>query len=219
MPKKVLVLVEGPTEERFVKGVLGPYLATKEIYLIPTIIKTKREIRGPDHKGGVNTYRQVRRDILPLLNDTSADVVTTMIDYYALPSDFPGYDHRPDSTCYARVEFMEDRFGGDINQTKFLPYLQLHEFEALVFASEDKLPVAFVNKNREIHQVTAINNGFASPEEINENPNSAPSKRLKNIFLEYQKTFHSQLILSQANVDDLRAKCAHFNSWLTKLES
>ena len=114
---------------------------------------------------------------------------------------------------------MENQFSTDINQTKFLPYLQLHEFEALVFASEDKLPIAFVNKNREIQQVSEVNNEFASPEEINEKPNSAPSKRLKSIFPEYQKTFHSQLILSQTNIDDLRTKCEHFNSWLTKLES
>lgn len=219
MAKKVLVLVEGQTEEGFVKRVLEPYLAAKEIYLTPTIIKTKREIRGPDHKGGVNSYRQVRRDLLPLLNDTSADIVTTMIDYYALPSDFPGYDQRPDSTCYARVEYMEVQFSTDINQRKFLPYLQLHEFEALVFASEDKLSTAFISVPSKINQVAAMNNSFNTPEEINENPISAPSKRLKSIFPEYQKTYHSQLILSQTNIDDLRAKCSHFNSWLTKLES
>lgn len=219
MPKKVLVLVEGQTEEGFVKRVLGPYLSTKQIFLIPTIIKTKREVRGPDHKGGVNSYEQVKKDLRPLFNDSSANIVTTMIDYYALPSDFPGYDQRPNGTCFQRIEFMEIQFSTDINQTKFLPYLQLHEFEALVFASEDKLSTAFLNKNREIQQVSAVNKTFASPEVINENPNSAPSKRLKSIFPEYQKTFHSQLILSQARIDDLRAKCSHFNSWLTKLES
>ena len=219
MPKKVLVLVEGQTEEGFVKRVLGPYLTAKEIYLTPTIIKTKREIRGPDHKGGVNSFSQVRRDLLPLLNDTSANTVTTMIDYYALPNDFPGYDLRPRGNCYLRVQFLEDQFSLDINSTKFLPYLQLHEFEALVFASEDKLPATFISVPTKIAQVTAINKSFASPEEINENPLSAPSKRLKSIFPAYQKTFHSQLILSQVNIDDIRSKCSHFNSWLSKLES
>lgn len=219
MPKKVLVLVEGQTEESFIKRVLTPYLSAKQIFLIPTVIKTKIEVRGPDHKGGVNTYEQVKKDLRPLFYDASADIVTTMIDYYALPSDFPGYNERPIGNCYQRIEFMEDRFSTDINQTKFLPYLQLHEFEALVFASEDKLPIAFVNKNREIQQISLINNQFHSPEEINENPESTPSKRLKRIFPEYQKTFHSQLILSQTNVEDLRLKCGHFNDWLNRLES
>ncbi len=218
MSKKVLVLCEGPTEERFVKSVLNPYLYTKEIFLTPTIIKTKKEVRGPDHKGGINSYVQVKRDLIPLCNDTSADIVTTLIDYYGLPSDFPGYNERPNGTCYQRVEFIENQFNTDINQARFLPYLQLHEFEALVFASAEKLSVAFVNKYREILQVVAINESFASPEEINENPNSAPSKRLKRIFPDYQKIFHSQLILSQTSIEDLRNRCSHFNSWLTKLE-
>jgi hypothetical protein len=218
MSKKVLVLVEGQTEEKFVRGVLGNFLAGKEIFLTPIIIKTKREVRGPDHKGGVTSYKQVKRDLLPLLNDTSADIVTTMIDYYALPSDFPGFAQRPIGTCYDRVKSMEEQFRLDFNHIKFLPYLQLHEFEALVFASEEKLPIAFVNKDKEIRQVVEINREFASPEEINEDPDSAPSKRLKIIFPEYQKTFHSQLILSQGNLEDLRGKCKHFNSWLLKLE-
>jgi len=218
MSKKVLVLVEGQTEEGFIKRVLGPHLAAKEIYLTATIIKTKREIRGPDHKGGINSYKQVKRDLLPLLKDASANIVTTMIDYYALPSDFPGYDERPNGSCYERVEFIENQFSSDINQTKFLPYLQLHEFEALVFASEDKISTTFINVPGKIKQVTAINNSFHSPEEINENPDSAPSKRLKSIFIEYQKTYHSQLILSQVTIDVLRVKCPHFNSWLTRLE-
>ncbi|MBK7377957.1 MAG: DUF4276 family protein [Ignavibacteriales bacterium] len=218
MAKKVLVLVEGQTEEGFMNRVLGPYLGSKEIYLTPTIIKTKREIRGPDHKGGVKSYRQVKRDLAPLLNDTSADIITTMIDYYALPSDFPGYNLRPAGNCYARVEFMENEFEKDINNPKFLPYLQLHEFEALVFASEDKLPTAFINVPRKIAQVAAVSNSFKSPEEINEGPTSAPSKRLLNIFPDYQKTYHSQLILSQVSIDVLRAKCFHFNAWLLKLE-
>lgn len=219
MPKKVLVLLEGQTEEGFVKRVLGPYLVSKEIFLLPTIIKTKKEIRGPDHKGGVNSYQQVKRDLAPLLNDTSADIVTTMIDYYALPTNFPGYDLRPNGSCFERVEFMETEFANDINNTKFIPYLQLHEFETLIFACADKLPIAFIDVASKIAQVTAINDAHNSPEEINENPNTTPSKRLKIIFSEYQKTFHSQLILSQTNIEDIRSKCAHFNSWLVKLET
>lgn len=219
MPKNVLALVEGPTEERFVKRILGPYLASRAIFITPTIIKTKKEIRGPDHKGGVNSYMQVKRDLTPLLYDSSADIITTMIDYYALPSNFPGYNQRPFGTCYDRVEFMENQFNTDINNSKFLPYLQLHEFEALVFASEDKVSSAFINVPKKIARVNAINASFSSPEEINENPNSAPSKRLKGIFPDYQKILHSQLILSQVDLDELRTKCSHLNSWLTKLES
>ncbi len=218
MSKKVLALVEGKTEEGFIKRLLGPYLEKKEIFLTPIIIKTKRELRTPDHKGGVTSYSQVKKDLTPLLKDSSADIVTTMIDYYALPSNFPGYSDKPNGTCYERVDFMENKFSNDVNHNKFLPYLQLHEFEALVFACEDQLKVIFIDTPGKISLVSVINNSFNSPEEINENPNSAPSKRLKKIFPDYQKTLHSQLILSQTNIQNLRTKCSHFNSWLTKLE-
>lgn len=219
MSLKVLALVEGQTEEVFIKNALNPYLQSKGIFLIPIIIKTKREIRGPVHKGGINSYNQVKRDLQPLFNDSSADLVTTMIDYYGLPSDFPGYNQRPNGNCYQRVKFMEEQFKADINKKNFLPYLQLHEFEALVFASEEFIPIAFPNQNHKIQQINRINNSVKSPEEINENPNTAPSKRLKKIFHGYQKILHSQLILSKADINELRDKCPHFNCWLTKLES
>ncbi|MCZ7603072.1 MAG: DUF4276 family protein [Melioribacteraceae bacterium] len=219
MSKKVLVLVEGQTEERFIKRVLNPYLASKDIFFIPTIIKTKKEIRGPDHKGGISSYNQVRRDLLPLFGDSSAHIITTMIDYYGLPSDFPGYNRRPTGSCFDRVRFLEDQFRININQPKFLPYLQLHEFEALIFASEEIIPRVFVDASTELTRVADINNNFSSPEEINDGPTTAPSKRLKSIFPSYQKTLHSQLILSRSNLDSLRSKCNHFNSWLNTIEN
>jgi len=219
MPKKILVLVEGQTEEGFIKRVLSPYYYSKEIFLTPTIINTKRVLQGPNYKGGVTSYQQVKKDLFPLFNDTSASIITTMIDYYALPDDFPGFKEKPASNCYKRVEFMEEKFSNDIKKQRFVPYFQLHEFEALIFASAAIFGSVFINETMGINQVNQINSKFSSPEEINEHPESAPSKRLKNIFPSYQKTFHSSLILSHASVDNLRTKCPHFNAWLTRLES
>ena len=219
MPKKILILVEGQTEEIFVKTKLEPYFSPKDIFIIPTIISTKKVLSGPDHKGGITSYDQVKRDLLPLLHDSSADTVTTMIDYYALPNNFPGYNNRPSGSCYKTVEFVEDQFGSEIDNRKFHPYLQLHEFESLVYASQDKLHIAFPNNLDKISQIASINNSFTTPEEINDNPETAPSKRLKKIFPEYKKPFHSKLILSQVSVDHLREKCRHFNDWITHLES
>lgn len=219
MSKKILILVEGYTEESFVKNVLNKYYYAKEIFLIPTIITTKKNLAGPNYKGGVSSYNQVKNDLLPLFNDTSASIITTMIDYYAIPDDFPGFNEKPESDCFKRVEFMEEKFSVDVNRERFVPYLQLHEFEALIFASAANLSSVFIGETKHIKQVELINNKFKSPEEINENLQSAPSKRLISIFPAYQKTFHSNLILSNIKVDDLRGKCPHFNSWLTTLES
>jgi len=107
--KKVLILVEGQTEETVVRDVLSPYLANRGAYLEPIILKTKREKWGTTFKGGIRSFDQVRRDLLPLLGDTSVAAVTTLIDYYGLPQDFPGMGSRPASDPYARVRHVESR--------------------------------------------------------------------------------------------------------------
>lgn len=219
MPKKVSILVEGQTEEAFVKKILVPFFAAKEIFIYPTIIKTKRVVKGPDNKGGVNSYHQVKRDLTLLFSDTSIDLFTTMIDYYALPIDFPGYDSRPNGNCYQRIEYLEDKFKEDINKEIFYPYLQLHEFEALVFANNSEFESVFISQSAQIRRVEKICQSFTSPEEINEDPRTAPSKRLLNIFPEYDKVLHSQLILGDADLAALRNRCPHFNRWLEKIES
>ena len=87
---KVLILVEGQTEETFVKQTLGPYLSSLGVFVVPTIIATKRIKSGPSFKGGMPSYPKVRREILRLLGDSSAALVTTMIDFYGLRTSFPG---------------------------------------------------------------------------------------------------------------------------------
>jgi len=217
--KKIHILVEGQTEENFVNKILSPYFNPKSIYLTPTIITTKKVLRGANHKGGVTSYQQVKNDLIPLLSDSSVNIVTTMIDYYALPNNFPGYSLKPKGSPYKRVEFLEDQFSKDIFNKKFIPYLQLHEFEALIFANYGNLVNAFPGKKDELEKIELINKQFQSPEEINENPNTAPSKRLEKIYGNYQKVLHSQLVLMDSNITDLRRRCSHFDNWLTKLES
>lgn len=96
---RVHVLAEGQTEETFIRDVLAPYLATKGVYPFATLVKTKRVKDGPDFKGGITSYRQVKNDITLLLRDTNAVAVTTMIDFYGLPSGFPrGAQPRPPAT-------------------------------------------------------------------------------------------------------------------------
>ncbi len=87
---KVLILVEGQTEEAFVTQLLAPHLASRNVYPVPKLVITKRVKGGPDFKGGVFSYIKVKNDIKLLLKDTSASVVTTLLDFYGLPSDFPG---------------------------------------------------------------------------------------------------------------------------------
>src|SRR4051794_40884440 len=95
MSKRVLILVEGQTEERFVKDVLGPALFVRELFFHATILVTKRVKDGPNFKGGVTNFARFKNDAQRLLNSAGGALVTTMLDYYRLPLDFPGMDSRP----------------------------------------------------------------------------------------------------------------------------
>ncbi|HTR88272.1 MAG TPA: DUF4276 family protein, partial [Reyranella sp.] len=93
--KRVLVLVEGATEERFVKDVLGPYFWAKKIFLVPTILVTKKVLAGRNFKGGVSKFSKYEGDVSRLLQNPGGALITTLIDYYGLPNDFPGMATRP----------------------------------------------------------------------------------------------------------------------------
>jgi hypothetical protein len=212
---KAIVLVEGQTEERFIKQTLKPYLEACNITPIVTVLATKEVKDGPNFKGGIVSYSKVKKHIKNLLNDSSAIVVTTMFDYYGIPSDFPGYSERSRlSTPYEKVEIMEKKFSEDIINARFIPYLQLHEFEALLFSSPDELSNVL---GIELHDVKEITNVFSSPEEINEGPRTAPSKRILGLYPKYNKKLYGALISSGIGIDLICNKCPHFKSWIDSI--
>lgn len=214
---RVLVLVEGQTEETFVKEVLAPYLAPRNVYLQYTILKTRREVDRPDFRGGVVSYHQIRGDVLRLLNDTDAAAVTTMLDYYGLPRNFPGRATLPAGDSYTRVAHLEAAFEADIGDRRFIPFLTLHEFEALMFSDPDRVAGEFPAVRAELH---AIRDAFGSPEEINDDPDTAPSKRLNELLGDaYQKTLHGPLITMTIGIETIRRECSHFNEWVERLAS
>ena len=104
--KRVLVLVEGQTEEVFANELLAPHLLLFDVHLAPVVVATKRPAGAPKEAGGISSWTQVRREVQLLLRDSSLDCVTTMIDYYGLPADWPGWAGRP-SRGAAAVAHLE----------------------------------------------------------------------------------------------------------------
>lgn len=217
---KILILVEGQTEEAFVKNVLAPHLAVRGIYLTPKVITTSRtNMSRPTFKDGVGSYNQVKGDLIRLLGDSSVVSVTTMLDFYGLPTDFPDYSKMPTGSCFQQVEFLETAFTKNIANQKFIPYLALHEFEAMLFVSLEEVAKAFPDKEQRIkNELLPIKKMFVSPEEINNNRETAPSKRLEKSCPGYQKTLHGPLIARNIGLERIRQECLHFNQWLEKLE-
>ena len=51
--KRVLILVEGQTEETFVRDLLEPHLSRRGVFPVPILAKTKRTTSGQTFKGGI----------------------------------------------------------------------------------------------------------------------------------------------------------------------
>ncbi|MFY9826903.1 MAG: DUF4276 family protein [Thermoanaerobaculia bacterium] len=217
--KRALVLVEGQTEETFVRDILGPHLLTVEILVTAILISTKRVKSGEKFKGGVTSYPQVRREVWNLLKDTGAAAVTTMMDYYGLPNDFPGLASLPrEKSCYERVKHLEEAFREDIGHRTFLPYLSLHEFEALLLVVPKEIEKVSPGKHDAARLVAEVAR-FASPEEVNDGPETHPSARICRVVPGYQKRLHGPVIASRIGLAAIRKRCRHFDEWLRRLEN
>jgi hypothetical protein len=125
---------------------------------------------------------------------------------------------RPNGTPRQRVEHVErairDYFGSPGN---FVPFLALHEYEAWLFASADALPSVMNEPARHV-DIEVIRHSVSTPEEINDDPESAPSRRILKLFPGYRKVAHGTIAAGRSGLERIRAECPHFNDWLTVLE-
>lgn len=220
--KKILLLVEGQTEERFIVELLNPYLQKFGRCATPIIIKTKYIPNGKDFKGGSVKYEEFKKQLKKLLNDTSSYIVTTMIDYYRFP--FPEKNEIKGKTPIEKVKYVEDKIKEEVNHSKFLPYLSLHEFESLLFSKpEEIIKVLWLSsipysKKKLLKIFQKVCEEFSNnPEEINDNPNTCPSGRIIKQFPHYQKILHSILICKNIGIEQIKKSCRHFSEWLDKL--
>lgn len=215
--RKILLLVEGQTEETFVKKVLNPHLKAFGKYGEPKITTTKIVKRGNQFKGGIPAYDVVRRQIIRLLNDSSALLVGTFIDYYALPDSFPGKQTIQGTTPIEKVRYLEEQLQNDINNRRFLAYYSLHEFEAILFSQPSEIANTLTNPTAS-QELERIRRQFATPEDINDNPQTSPSARIIQLFPHYQKPLYGSLISQRIGLAQIRAQCPHFGDWLHQLE-
>jgi len=217
--RRVLVLVEGQTEERFVKDVLGPAFWQKEMFFFPTILVTKRVKSGSNFKGGVTSFAKFENDARRLLKSATGALVTTLLDYYGLPQEFPGMASRPEhGTPAARVRHVEAAIAGHFDEANFLPFLALHEFEAWLFSSTRELPGVMIEPQKQV-ELQAIRNSVETPEDINERWQFTPSRRIQAIFPAYRKALHGPMAAERIGLERIRAECPHLDDWLKKLEA
>ncbi len=211
---RLLILVEGDSEELFVRQILAPHLAKSGVFAIATGVVSKRLASGQKMTGG-NLWANVRNSLIPLLQDSDA-WVTTMLDYYGLPDDFPGSDS--EGHAVTRLAVMETALAKAMNfPARFIPFLILHEFEAWYFASPRNVASHYGQPHiaRLMQEAAEWAGG---PEGINHGRETHPSQRLKSYGIGFRKTT-AVALLKDIGIPAIQAACPHFAAWLKQLET
>jgi hypothetical protein len=218
MTTRVIISVEGQTEEAFVRHVLAPHLVSVGIDVVPIVITTRRVAGGRDHRGGYVPYRRLRQELRLLLRQPGVAAVTTLYDLYGLPPDVPGVADRPPGSGVEQARHIERALAADVREPRFRPHLQVHEFEALLFAAPERIVARLGGSEAQLRALRAICEQFESPEEIDNHPKTSPSHRLLRLFPQYDKVVYGPLIASDIGLSTLRMACPHFGRWLSWLE-
>ena len=203
---------------------LRPHLARFDVYLQGVVLIAHTRKKGRVHRGGAIRYQPMKDDIQRFLKqETGPDVrFTTMVDLYALMNDFPGLDDSEKfrNTPRQRIEFLEEAFADDIHDRRFIPHLQLHEYETLLFTDISCLNSLFENREQQVDELMQISAQFDTPELINDGPQTAPSKRIIQQLPEYSnlKTTVGPLAAEHLGLPMIRSRCPHFDGWVKKLE-
>ena len=212
---RLYIYCEGQTEERFIKNVLAPYLSEIAIYALPIICTTSRT-QTKKYKGGVSNYLKIRRELLGLCKEHKNEKITTMFDYYGMPSDTPGVENAS-GTLYERVSQIEKAVEADINMPNLFFSLIVHEFEGLLFA--DTSVFQAITSNEVVKQLEDIRDEFVSPEHINNSTETAPSKRILTLIPDYSKVLDGTSLSKQIGINAMLAECEHFNKWVQKIRA
>jgi len=228
---RLLLHVEGQTEETFVNDVLAPHLCDRGYDSVRA--RLVGNARQRDRRGGIRDWNAVRRDITNHLREDAGSFATTMVDYYGLPRSgqkaWPGRA-RASTLPFAEkagaveVELLEDirrEMGGGLEPDRFVPYVMMHEFEALILSDPRQLASQFDNCDEGIARLGTMVSCFESPEHVNDSTDTAPSKRIIREIPEYEgrKASAGPIVTERIGLSRLRSKCSHFAGWLDKLES
>jgi hypothetical protein len=224
---RLLIQVEGETEETFVNNILTPHLYNYGYSKVGARLLGKARMRA--NRGGICSWLIVRKEILNRLKEDRGAIITTMVDYYGLPRTgeqaWPGryeasnlaFNDKAHTIEAALLEDICKDMGDNFDRNRFIPYVMMHEFEGMLF-SNCELFGNGINRPDLIPQFQAIRNQFLTPEEINDSPETAPSKRIKSLIPGYQKPLLGLSAILEIGLDTIRTECPHFREWLEHLE-
>ncbi|HVW51648.1 MAG TPA: DUF4276 family protein [Trinickia sp.] len=215
---ELIIICEGQTEERFVTDVLAPALAPTAIYASARMIPT-----SPNSRGGSLNYDRVKRALRNTLLERVDTFVTTFFDLYALGSTFGGFADTRGRAPTERASAIERWLHEEIvayakcRPERFLPHVQPHEFEALLFSDVESLCQVEPEWASHTETLARVRDGVDDPEWINDSPHTAPSKRLNVLSPRYRKRQHGPVAAATIGLDKIREQCPHFRRWYERI--
>ena len=180
-------------------------------------------------RGGVRHWPEARRDIVNHLRQDNGITVGTLVDYYGMPSTQPGGwpgratagnvppSQKGDHVERALLADVTDAMGHTFNPGRFVPYVMMHEFEAMLFSDCEAFAKA-IGRPDLAGCLQQVRDSFPTPEDINDSPETAPSQRVKDLLPSYQKPLLGVLGTAEIGLTIMREECIHFGGWLARLE-
>lgn len=217
---EVVVITEGPTEEKFVKNVVAPFFRPNQIFLKPQTLNTSQ-----DAKGGAVNFDRLKFNARNTLRQNPDAILTTFLDLYGLGTSFPASAKAKQQTnVYARTQLLETAMHQAIvdhvgcRPERFIPHIQPYEFEGLLFSDVEALAHTEPTWKTYLGKLQKVRSDFATPEHINDSYETKPSKRLENILSpKYKKTRHGPLAAEKITLNKMEQECVHFRGWMDKL--
>lgn len=214
--KQVYIICEGYSELAFCKEILEPHFKRFQITLY-------YELTSQSKDGGITKWVNIKDQIKKINNEHPEATITTFLDYYGIDKShkFPNWaDSKLISDKNARMELLEKGMGIDIEpEIKFIPYIQLHEFEALVFSDYDAFERLYDEQDADLNALKKICQDYSNPEDINDSSVTAPSKRLIRHIKRFNKKESGISLLSVIGIEKIRNRCPRFKNWISKLEA
>lgn len=211
MMKTIIIICEGETEVEFCR-LLNEFLGYENYSISP------RDLKGNCH------WERIKNLVEKSLKSQKSAIVTTMIDYYGRKANtFPEQSKANSiNDIRKKVDFLEQAMRDDIDSSlkdRFIPYLQLHEFEAMLFHNYEAFDKNFSDEECKKNEIQKILQQFPDPEMINDSPLTSPSHRLENIITGYHKFIYGNLLAETIGLRNIYSENQHFREWIDKIKS
>ena len=215
---RIIIICEGQTEQEFCNTLLQPYFGANGITLQAPLIKKTM--------GGIANWTVLKREIETYLRREKDVLVTTLIDYYGI-KDSHGFPLWAEKQAIAdknqRLDELEAAMQADVDENlrpRFVPYLQLHEFEGLLFNDIQVFYTTF-NEDELVgeDELEQTFTDFDNPEMINDGVETSPSHRLERIISGYDKVVYGCCLAEAIGLNKMRQKSPRFDNWLKRLET